>query len=143
MPPYELIERLQLVHVAIAQPFPHFGKLGTYRALLIPVQPFHLQIALVPEKIDDLVNSLVVYGLYVAAICFGKHVWVVLSDVVIVDSIIDKGEGNELLLLKLLPLFLVSNVFHPPCLSGRVDDLGTLSCLNFLLRLYECRFASL
>ena len=76
---------------------------------------------------------MVVDCLNVAAVSFGKHVWVGLRNKVVVDSMLDEGESNELLFFVLLPLLLMGDVPNPPCLSRRIDHLGSIFGLSLLL----------
>ncbi len=156
MPPNKFVKSLELIHVTITKPLSHLGELCADWALLISIETLNFQIALISEEIYNLVDCLVIDGLDVAAISLGQHFWIVLSDVVVVNSVFDKWKCNELLLLKLLPLLLVSNVLYPPCLSRRIyyllpfihlylflslEDGGRLRGF-FLLLVFYCGFAT-
>lgn len=57
---------------------------------MISIETLNFQIALISEEIYNLVDCLVIDGLDVAAISLGQHFWIVLSDVVVVNSVFDK-----------------------------------------------------
>ena len=106
MPVDELVKCLELLRVSVAQPLSNLGQLSPDRSFLVPVKPFDLHIALIPQEINDLVDSLVVDCLNDAAIDFGEHGGKLLSDIVIVDAVLAKRKSNILLLFVLLFLLL-------------------------------------
>lgn len=62
-----------------------------------------------------------------------------LCQVMIVDSIFNKGKCYKFLFLKFLFLFLGCYKFHPSCFSRWIDDLALLFLLNRLLFYFSNR----
>ena len=113
MPIDEKVEGLQLVPIPIPQPLSDLGQLSSDGPLLVSVELLHLDIALIAEKVNYLIDCLVVYCLDVASICFRRHLWKSLQNSVVVNPVLTKRKGDVLLLFVLFLLLLKRGVFNP------------------------------
>ena len=122
----KLIESLQLLWISVAEPIFDFGKLSANGALLVSVKSLNLDITLISQKVDNLVHSLVVYGLNYAAIGLGLHFGVFLCNIVEIDAVLTKGKSNVFALLVFQFLLFVGNVSHPFGFTRGVDNFVVL-----------------
>ena len=122
----EAVETIQLVHIPVAQPLLHPRQLRADRPLLVSVHPLDLDVALLPQVVDDRIDGVVIYCLQHTAVCLGRHVGESLGDVVVVYTVFDEGIGNEELFYS-LSLCLFGRYFFDPSRLARGKYLNVIS----------------
>lgn len=113
----EAVEAIQLLHVPVPQPILHPRQLGPDGPLLVPVHTLDLEVALIPQEVDDGVDCVVVDCLDYAAIDLRRHVGESLRDEVVVDTVFHEGISNEELFCSLSLGLFGSYFFDPSCLA--------------------------
>lgn len=113
----EAVEAIELVHVPVPQPLLHLSQLSAYGPFLVSVHALNLDVALIPQVVDNGIDCIVVNTFHHTTISFGGHLGKTLSDVVVVEAIFYKGISNVDLFYSLSPGLFKGNLSHPSCLA--------------------------
>ena len=127
----KFVESLELLGIFVSQPIFDLCELGSDRSFLVSVQSLDLHIALISQILHNLVDCLIVDSFYDAAVSFGEHFGVFLSDVVVVDTVLAECKGNILALLILFLSLFLGNFANPSGFAGRIDRFKLLLFGNY------------
>ena len=81
---------------------------------LTSIQSLDLYIAFIPHKIDDIVDSLIIHGLYCTPVGLRIYVRIPLSSKMKVDSVFAESKGYKFSFFILLFLLFFADLFFFP-----------------------------